>query len=475
MSPISMIVALSHKSFGIGANNKIPWNIPEDRARFRQITMGHTLLMGRHTFNSLGNRPLLGRFNVVVSSKLKEESGRSETNLFFIDQVETEPFFEETTTFVIGGSRLYQHYMGIASKIYATIVEKEFDTFDTFFPPIIGYKIESVEPRTWSVEEQCYYRFITYTKTTEPPPEDVFINLMREILTKGVARPDRTGVGTLSIFARQLHFDISDSIPLLTTRALGFKTILKELLWFLSGSSDSKELEAQGVHIWSGNTSRAFLDSRGLTNYKEGETGPLYGHALRKFGAPYKENKNTRWWSGKPKKASTFDQLNALVESIQNDPFSRRHLMTTFNPAVVKECVLAPCHGIAIQFYVNETSTPSTYDLSCHVYCRSSDTFLGLPFNIASYAVLVYIIAKKCSSDKQLFQPRELIISTGDTHIYSNHTSQAWTQVSRAPLPAPQLIIKDHVKTKDWNAITADDFELVGYLSHAAIKADMAI
>jgi dihydrofolate reductase len=113
--------------------------------------MGHTLLMGRRTFNSLGNRPLLGRFNVVVSSKLKEESGRSETNLFFIDQVESEPFFEETTTFVIGGSRLYQHYMGIASKIYATIVEKEFNTFDTFFPPIIGYKIESVSSRAHGV------------------------------------------------------------------------------------------------------------------------------------------------------------------------------------------------------------------------------------------------------------------------------------------------------------------------------------
>jgi thymidylate synthase len=150
--------------------------------------------------------------------------------------------------------------------------------------------------------------------------------------------------------------------------------------------------------------------------------------------------------------------------------------MTTFNPAVVDECVLAPCHGIAIQFYVSEIQDePSTFDLSCHVYCRSSDTFLGLPFNIASYAILVYLVAKKCSNANKVFRPKDLVISTGDTHIYLNHVAQAWTQVGRAPLPAPQLIVHDSVRTKDWSGITADDFELVGYLSHAAIKADMAV
>jgi thymidylate synthase len=175
-----------------------------------------------------------------------------------------------------------------------------------------------------------------------------------------------------------------------------------------------------------------------------------------------------------------YDQLEALVAGIRKDPFSRRHLMTTFNPAVVDKCVLAPCHGIAIQFYVEEVSWYSApgdtvFDLSCHVYCRSSDSFLGLPFNIASYAVLTALIAKKCGFGNTSFRPKELIVSTGDTHIYSNHVTQAWTQVGRSIFPSPLLFVSDAVASKDWSEITIDDFDVAGYLCHPAIKAEMAI
>ena len=163
--------------------------------------------------------------------------------------------------------------------------------------------------------------------------------------------------------------------------------------------------------------------------------------------------------------------MSELVKGLVSDPFSRRHLITTFDPAATDKCALMPCHGIAIQFYVGHALTASTKKtLSCHVYCRSSDTFLGLGFNIASYAVLTYIIAKKVDMD-----PAELIISTGDTHIYLNHVDQVREQLDRPPLPFPKLSVADEVRDLDWSELTIDHFDVVGYISHPAIKAPMAV
>ena len=492
MKNVSMVVAFCHKSFGIGASGTIPWNIPEDRARFKNLTMGKTVVMGRRTFESLGSQPLVGRFNVVLTSV--EKDCDSDMNLCYTKNCIMSDAFSGDAVYVIGGTRLYRQYMGKAERIYATVVEKEFAGLDTFFPTsgFGAYRIEVAGPRTWSESEQCFYRFITYRlRSARGAGEEVFIDLETDILSHGSARPDRTGVGTLSLFGRQLRFDISESIPVITTRALGIKTVIRELLWFLRGSCDSKELERDGVRIWAGNTSRAFLDARGLTSYAEGETGPLYGHALRRFGAPYcfkgaggavaavgccfgTKDVNNR------QAVEPFDQLEALIAGIKADPFSRRHLMTTFNPGVVDQCVLAPCHGIAIQFYVDEIADDGeekiTRGLSCHVYCRSSDTFLGLPFNIASYAILVYLVAARCSVGTAVcYVPNELFISTGDAHVYANHVTQAWTQIGREPLPPPKLVVSEAAAEKDWANLTVDDFEIIGYLSHPAIVAEMAV
>ena len=488
MGVSNLIVAFTHKSFGIGAKGGIPWNIPEDRAHFRKVTMGHVCVMGRRTFESLGSQPLVGRFNIVVTEK--SDSALQAQNLTFVrpQLLDTHTNLihgTDETIFICGGTKLYEKYIGTAERIYATIVEKEFPDMDTFFPVYSGlgkYYIEEAGPRLWSNNEKCFYRMITY-RLGCGSSERGYIDLVRDILTSCKARPDRTGVGTLSVFGRQLRFDVSKTIPVLTTRSLGIKTIVRELLWFLRGSCDSKELERDGVHIWAGNTSRAFLDARGLQHYAEGETGPLYGWSLRRFGAPYKIPPDEKdgcllSWMNKRKsehgdvyRPDGFDQLEALVAGLITDPFSRRHLMTTFNPSVVEQCVLAPCHGIAIQFYVEESKDEGQpMLLSCHVYCRSSDTFLGLPFNIASYAILLHLIAKRCG-----YAPKELVMSTGDTHIYSNHVKQAWTQINREPLPAPRLIIADAAAKKDWSQLTVDDFEIVGYLSHPPIKAEMAV
>ena len=200
-----------------------------------------------------------------------------------------------------------------------------------------------------------------------------------------------------------------------------------------------------------------------MQHYEEGDIGVLYGINWRHFGVDYKGCSHNYENQG-------FDQLKNLISDLKNDPYSRRHMITTFNPAEVKNSVLAPCHGIVTQFYVEDNVELNKKYLSCHVYCRSSDSFLGLPFNIASYGMFLHIIAKLVD-----MAPKELIISTGDTHIYLNYLKQVEQQLEREPLPFPKFVVSDKIKEKDINDITLEDFELIGYLYHPAIKADMAV
>jgi thymidylate synthase len=268
-------------------------------------------------------------------------------------------------------------------------------------------------------------------------------------------RPDRTGTGTLSIFGGMLKFDLRNGIvPFVTTKTLFYKSVILELLSFLRGETDSKKI---GSKIWDANTTREFLDSRGLIHYDVGDMGPMYGHSFRNFGAQYEG-------CGQKTVQIGFDQIEHLIDGIRKDPYSRRHVITTFDPSVVDQCVLMPCHGIAIQFYVEGT------ELSCSVYCRSSDAFLGLPFNIASYAVLTYIVATKCD-----LVPGDLIVYLGDAHIYRNHVDAVKEQLSRTILPYPTLTVNPGLKDKAWEDITLDDFKVTGYVSHPTIKAPMAV
>jgi len=461
---MKIIVAFTNKSFGIGYDNKLPWNIPEDLRRFSEISKGNTVVMGRNTWASIGKTPLKDRFNIVISSEHKEE--QTGNGLVFINGTTLENLpsvINHGEIFIIGGEELYRRYVGEADTIYATVIEKDYEC-DRFFPTerLHEYDIEAVSQRHFSATEECFFRYITYRKRENGKihGEWKYTHMLNEILYNGEARPDRTGVGTLSTFGHQLRFDISKSVPFLTTKQLAWRTVIKELLWFLSGSTDAKVLEAQGVGIWNANTSREFLDNRGL-NYREGDMGPLYSHALRFYGSQYHGCDAN--YSGKG-----FDQIENLLHGLKTDPYSRRHVITTFNPAVVDQCVLMPGHGIAVQFYVS--GDESKKKLSCHAYCRSSDTFLGLPFNIASYAVMTYVFAKLCG-----MTPYELIVSTGDTHIYANHVDQVKAQLSRNPLPFPKLVVSDNILDKPIEQITIDDFVLEGYVSYGPIKAPMAV
>jgi thymidylate synthase len=242
---------------------------------------------------------------------------------------------------------------------------------------------------------------------------------------------------------------------------VGYKSILRELLWFLRGDTDANKLAQEGVHIWDKNTSREFLDKTGLYDYKEGDIGPMYGWIWRHVSAAYKGCDYDYTGEG-------IDQLENVVHTLKTDPFSRRILLTTYNVSDAGKGCLYPCHGNIVQFNCEEHEGKKY--LSCHMYQRSCDVFLGFPFNIASYAALTYIIAMKTD-----MVPKDLVISLGDTHIYNNLLQQTEQQISRAPFPFPVLKVSQTVKEKKWEELTVDDFELIGYHHHPAIKGEMSV
>lgn len=284
--------------------------------------------------------------------------------------------------------------------------------------------------------------------------EEGYLGLLRKILEEGVEKDDRTGVGTYSIFGGQLRFNLEDQIPILTTKKVFLKGVLHELLWFLNGKTNSKELEDKGVNIWKWNTTREFLDERKLSHYEIGDLGPMYGFQWRHFNAEY-SNCNEDYTN------KGFDQLTNLIKEIKNNPNSRRLLMTTFNPSDLDKSVLMPCHGISIQFYVNDGF------LSCSMYQRSVDYCCGLPYNITSYALLTYLIASVTN-----LKPKELIISMGDIHVYKTHIENARIQLERIPYQFPKLKLN---KKENIDEYKYDDIEIINYKSHSALKYEMAI
>jgi dihydrofolate reductase/thymidylate synthase len=462
---LNIIVAFSKKNFGIGYKNKIPWNIPDDLLHFSKITKNSICVMGRNTWESIPNnkKPLKDRLNILISSRTNILDN---ITIVHPDNLITsyQEWLKTSNVFIIGGVELYKKFMGIADNIYTTIIEKNFEC-DVFFPieHFNKYEIENYSNNKFSKEENCYYSFIKYKKNKKEHGEKIYLNHMKNIMENGdIREKERTGTGTKSLFGGQLRFDISKSVPILTTKFVPFQLTVKELLFFLKGYTDTKILEVEGVNIWKGNTSKEFLQSMNLP-YEEGEMGPMYGWLWNFFGAEYKGCPSKYDYTGQG-----INQLENLVNGLIKDPWSRRHLMTTYSPSYANQSVLFPCHGLTLNYYYSEKNN-NKY-LSCHVYIRSSDGFLGLPINILSYAILTYIIAKKCN-----YLPYELIISFGDAHIYKNHYDAVNTQLSKNILPFPILKVNDSIVNKNINEINLSDFELIGYLSNPKILAPMAI
>ncbi len=259
-------------------------------------------------------------------------------------------------------------------------------------------------------------------------------DLLKRILKEGVKREDRTGVGTLSIFGHQMHFNMEDGFPLLTTKKLHLKSIIYELLWFLKGDTNIKYLQEHGVKIWN-----EWAD-------ENGDLGPVYGH---------------QWRSWPDYKGGSIDQIKNVLDLIKHSPSSRRMLVTAWNPAEVDEMALPPCHCL-FQFYVAEGK------LSLQLYQRSADTFLGVPFNIASYSLLLYMMAQVTG-----LEVGEFIHTTGDTHIYLNHIEQVKLQLTRTPRPLPKIIINPDVK--DLFSFHYDDFKIEDYNPYPHIPGTVAV
>lgn len=294
--------------------------------------------------------------------------------------------------------------------------------------------------------------------------EKSYLNLLGNILQNGSTREDRTGIGTKGIFGTQLRFSLEDNkVPMLTTKKMFTKGVIEELLFFLRGDTDTNKLSAKGVNIWKGNTTREFLDKRGLTNVPDGYMGKGYGFQWRNFGG-YTDQSNVGDGSYELYEVPGVDQLKQVVDTLKSNPTDRRIIITAWNPQQLPEMALPPCH-ILCQFYVDNGK------LSAQFYMRSIDTFLGLPFNILSYAVLTRIIAQTVG-----LEAKELIFVGGDTHIYQNHIPQVMEQMSREPYPFPTMKINKKLETiEDIESLELSNFIFEGYQSHPAIKAEMAV
>ncbi|WP_427792565.1 thymidylate synthase [Brevundimonas diminuta] len=264
-------------------------------------------------------------------------------------------------------------------------------------------------------------------------PEWQYLNLLRDILDNGVRREDRTGTGTLGVFGRQMRFDLSKGFPLLTTKKLHTRSIFIELLWFLRGETNIAWLKENGVRIWD-----EWADA-------DGDLGPVYGKQWRSWAAP---------------NGQSIDQIQRLVHGLKTNPNSRRHIVSAWNPADVDDMALPPCHCL-FQFFVADGK------LSCQLYQRSADIFLGVPFNIASYALLTHMLAKVVG-----LEPGDFVHTFGDAHLYLNHLEQAQLQLTRAPLPLPILTVADK---DDLFGFELSDFVLNDYQSWPHIKAEVAV
>lgn len=474
----SLVVAAT-TGLGIGKNGALPWpRLPSDLARFKRLTLGHTVVMGSATYFSLppSVRPLPGRTNLVLSSRSRDELSLPDGVLIAGGFDAAEAMLrarggaegELGKVFVIGGESVFRAALERpewSARVHLTEVLQEFDA-DRFFPVDLrngkhGFQLVSQGADTSdggvSTRTLEFARAGVFLERPLPAAkrhaEHQYLDLVRRILTTGHVRGDRTGTGTRAVFGAHMRFDLRDSFPLLTTKRVFWRGVVEELLWFIRGSTNAKELSERGVRIWDANGSREFLDQRGFKEREEGDLGPVYGFQWRHFGAKYVDMRAD--YAGKG-----VDQLKEVIDKIKNNPTDRRIILSAWNPAAIPEMALPPCHLLA-QFFVGDG------ELSCQMYQRSADMGLGVPFNIASYALLTCLIAKVCG-----LRPGEFVHALGDAHVYSNHVEALETQLLREPMAFPTLEMRER---GDIDEFTVEDIVLKGYECHGKIDMKMAV
>eukprot|EP00546_Thalassionema_frauenfeldii_P008418 CAMPEP_0178921796 /NCGR_PEP_ID=MMETSP0786-20121207/15769_1 /TAXON_ID=186022 /ORGANISM="Thalassionema frauenfeldii, Strain CCMP 1798" /LENGTH=485 /DNA_ID=CAMNT_0020596033 /DNA_START=92 /DNA_END=1549 /DNA_ORIENTATION=- len=485
MKDLVAVVAATAGTRGIGCKGNLPWRLPADMEHFKRVTMTGTgtnaVIMGRKTWESIPSkfRPLVGRTNVVLT---RQTNGEYPPDVLVasslqhaVDELNAREDVEKI--FCIGGAQVYQE--GIESGLVKSVIYTEVSNFeateenklDAFFPPLSDeewechpYHDEAEDKENEirdGIDEKSglSYKFLKYNRIPQGPeinPEEMqYLKLCQDIIDRGSQRGDRTGTGTLSIFGTQLRFSLRDgTLPLLTTKKTFWRGVAEELLWFISGDTNANELATKNIHIWDGNGSREFLDSRGLESREVGDLGPVYGFQWRHFGAKYVDMHTD--YTGKG-----VDQLAECIDKIKNNPNDRRIVMSAWNPADLDEMALPPCHMFC-QFYV------ANGELSCQMYQRSADMGLGVPFNIASYALLTHLVAQVCG-----LKPGDFVHTIGDAHVYLNHVEALKQQLKREPRAFPKL--KINPEKKDIDSFCFEDFEVIGYKPHKTIKMKMAV
>lgn len=464
------IVARRVSDGAIGNRGKIPWDIPEDLNYFQRVTSEtpyekplptqlNICVMGRITFESLPKGYLPNRRVFVLTSHERSEYPSHPLVEFFRTKaLLMKAIFDSPCgkVFICGGQRIYEEFIDICDFVKVTEVIQNPGPADTFFyDHLLFGDFESVSGGESSVmfskNNGIPYRQLSFRRRHS---EWSYLDLAWKILREGVPKTDRTGVGTLSIFGPQMEFDLRKGFPLLTTKKVFWAGVLQELFWFISGKTDSKILSEAGVKIWEGNTSREFLDGRGL-RWREGDIGPGYGFQWRHWGATYEGC--DRSYSG-----MGVDQLSGVVKRIRDDPSSRRLIVSAWNVSDLEQMALPPCH-LLFQFNVDGDH------LDLKMYQRSGDWFLGVPFNIASYGVLLHLIAHLTEK-----KARKLILTYGDAHVYSNHVSQMQEQLLRKPLLLPELkvVYRGQRRLEDY---VPGDVLLYNYHPHPPIRAPMAV
>ena len=478
----------------IGIDGGLIYHIKDDLDWFKSTTIGHIVVMGYNTWVSLPKKPLNKRINIVISNNHYDEliSQDKRPDIVYrsfsefmdkhrscnhtLDRSTWPEYIKDYhETFIIGGASLYEEaYKVGVDFIYETKCEPSFNITNhwhhTLNPSLVKSNIVIGGDYVKIFNKPCHGKARIYTnqnpsekherssvmidysfniyqnKLTVNKGEQEYLRLLNSVYCNGFKRDTRNSQ-VISSFGEKMSFDLRKGFPLLTTKKMGWKTILRELLWFISGSTNNKELQKKNVHIWDGNSSKEYMDSRGL-DYDEGDLGPIYGYQWRNFGGEYNKSESIG-----------FDQLRYMIDLIKNDPTSRRIIMSAWNPPDLDKMALPPCH-ILFQIYVD-----GDY-IDGQMYQRSGDMFLGVPFNIASYSFLLHIIGK--ITDKI---PRFLYHILGDCHIYSNHYNEVETQLKRHTYKFPTLEINGDII--DIDNINESQFKINNYNSHPPLKAEM--
>ena len=441
------------------------------------MTLNGCIIMGRKTWDSLKNKPLPDRYNIVISGSLSDATlPQLRRNYYVVGTFEAAYQLAKTLSSkitVIGGGQVYrdalQHW-GL-NKVYVTRIPITCHsvTNPIYFPELkidpsmtlLKTEIKNASVHYNGTQSIVALHYETYERKKSDSNEQGYLNLLATIMKHGNYRKTRNGM-VASIFSHDLSFDLN--FPLITTKRVPMRMIAEELLEiFIRGKTDSKVLEAKNIKVWQGNTTREFLDARGLTDYQEGDMGPMYGFNWNHFGAKYK-GCNADY------SAQGYDQLAYVMETLATDPSSRRIIMTTWNPAQTHECCLYPCHGILVQFYTHEHHGIRHVD--CKMTQRSADAFLGLVWNISSYALLVHLMCATLTKRTGVeYEPRKLYMSLGDVHIYEEHFDAVMEQLQRTPHEPPTLaVVTAKDKLSDYNV---SDFVLNNYHPDKAIKASM--